>query len=321
MRIKNNIILYLLNLSLAVSILFSCSFRDGIADYSEIRGLMSSAIKDSVFPGAVLLFGNNNEIIFHEAFGHFTYDTISERISKSSIFDLASVSKVIGTTSAAMLLVQNDKLSIDDRVIDYLPEFDNNGKDQITIRNLLLHNSGMPAFKRYYDVYESEAEVINDIMNLKPEYQAGEKYIYSDLGMITLQKVIEKISSLPMNIYLEENLFNKLEMHNTLYDPPAEIKSNCVPTEIDDYWRMRLIQGEVHDERAFMLNGVAGHAGLFSTASDLAKFSQMMLNDGYYKGVNIIDKNIIDEWISRQTDQSDRALGWDTKSEIILKRL
>lgn len=298
-----------------VSIIISCSSKTELpSNFKTVDLLMETAITDSVFPAAVLLFGRDNEVLYNKAFGHFTYDKNSKEVTTNSIFDLASVSKVVSTTSAAMILVSEGKLDIDDKVIKYLPEFNNNGKEKITIKNILLHNSGLAAFKKYYDQYSSGDEVINDIMNLKLDNPVGEKYVYSDLGMITLQKVIEKIANKPLDVFIHDKLFAKLGMNNTMYNPSEDDKLNCVPTELDDFWRMRLLQGEVHDERAYMLNGVAGHAGLFSTAEDLSKFVLLLMNKGNHDGEQIINSDIVEEWTTRQSEQSERSFGWDTKS-------
>lgn len=295
--------------------ILSCSMKvEKSYNFEVIDEIMESAVTDSVFPGAALLFGIDQEILYSKAFGNFTYDKSSPKDQTNSIFDLASVSKVVGTTSAAMILIQEGKLNLDDKVIKFLPQFNNNGKDNITIRNLLLHNSGLPAFKKYYDVYSTAKEVINDIMNLSLENPPGEKYVYSDLGMIVLQKVIEKISGKTLDVFLHENLFSKLGMNQTFYNPSNEVIKNCVPTELDDFYRMRLLQGEVHDERAFLLNGIAGHAGLFSTTEDLSKFVMMYLNHGIYKNEEILDSRLIKDWTTKQSEQSDRGIGWDTRS-------
>ncbi len=299
------------------TLLFSYSCSSNIHNtnnFEEIDLIMQSAVSDSVFPGATLLFGRGDEVIYSKGFGHFTYDKSSPETKPNSIFDLASVSKVVATTSAAMILVDESKLDLDEKVITYLPEFNNNGKDKITIRNLLLHNAGLAPFKKYYDEFSTAEEVINDIMNLPLNNPPGEKFVYSDLGMITLQKVIERISGNPMDVFLHEKLFTPLEMNQTMYNPSNELRNNCVPTELDNFWRMRLLQGEVHDERAYMLNGVAGHAGLFSTTEDLSNFVIMLLNNGRYKEKQIIDPIIIEDWTSKQSEQSDRGIGWDTKS-------
>jgi beta-N-acetylhexosaminidase len=282
--------------------------------FANTDSLIEEAIIDSAFPGAVLLISKDGEIIHEKAYGRFTYEPTSPKVSINSIFDLASVSKVVGTTTAVMMLIDKGDLKLDDKVIEYLPEFNNNGKENITIRNLLLHNSGLAAFKKYYDVFSTAEEVVNDIMNLTPEQEPGSKYVYSDLGMITLQKVIEKISGKTLDKFLEENLFIPLGMNSTMYNPPPELKDNCMPTELDDFWRMRQLQGEVHDERAYMLNGVAGHAGIFSTANDLAKFLQMILQKGNYQGKQYIKPETIELFTKKQSNQSSRGLGWDTKS-------
>lgn len=282
--------------------------------FFEADSLITKAISDSAFPGAVLLVSKGGKIVYQKAYGHFTYDLYSPGVSVNSIFDLASVSKVVGTTTAAMMLIDKGELNLDNKVIKFLPEFNNNGKEDITIRNLLLHNSGLAAFKKYYDVYSKAGEVINDIMNLTPEQEPGTKYVYSDLGMITLQKVIERITGKSMDEYLNENLFKPLGMNSTMYNPAAELKYKCLPTEFDNFYRMRQLQGEVHDERAYMLNGVAGHAGLFSTAPDLAKFLQMILQKGSYEGRQLIKPETVELFIKKQSEQSSRALGWDTKS-------
>jgi beta-N-acetylhexosaminidase len=288
---------------------------DSSYDFNEVDSIMSEGITEPVFPGGVLCIGYKGKLIYKKAFGRFTYDTSSDRMTSNAIFDLASLSKVIGTTTAAMILFDQGKLSLDKKVMDYLPDFGNNGKEKITIRNLLLHNSGLPAFIPFYKSYSSSREVITSIMNMRPEYSVGSKYIYSDLGMIVLQKVIEKISGLSLDKYLEVNVFDPLNMKNTMYNPLPELRNKCVPTEIDNYWRMRLLQGEVHDETASLLGGVSGNAGLFSTAGDLAVFLQMMLQDGKYDSLQIINPSTVKEWTKKQSDKSERGLGWDTKSE------
>ncbi|NWF89943.1 MAG: serine hydrolase [Ignavibacteriaceae bacterium] len=282
--------------------------------FGKVDSLIEKAISDSAFPGAVLLVYKDDKIVHEKAYGKHTYEKNSPSMLLNTIFDLASVSKVVGTTSAAMMLVDQGKMNLDDKVTKYLPEFGNNGKENITIRNLLLHNSGLAPFKKYYDVYSTAEEVVNDIMNLTPEQEPGSKYVYSDLGMITLQKVMEKVSGKPLDKFLEENLFEPMGMNSTMYNPPKELKDDCAPTEFDDFYRMRQLQGEVHDERAYMLNGVAGHAGLFSSAPDLAKFLQMILNKGNYEGKQIIKPETVELFIKKQSEQSTRGLGWDTKS-------
>jgi len=214
------------------------------------------------------------------------------------------------------MIVDTGKLTLDVNVIKYLPEFDNHGKNVITVRNLLMHNAGFVPWKPFYKKYNSAREVITDIMNTELEYKPGTETKYSDLSMITLQQVIQKISGKSLDKFLQSKLFNRLGMKNTMYNPSVNYRKRCVPTEKDNYWRMMTMKGKVHDETAYLLNGVAGHAGLFSTAEDLAKFIYMMLNGGKYGNKNLLKSATIDEWTKRQTEQSSRGLGWDTKSEL-----
>lgn len=288
--------------------------EDSLYNFVKVDSLMNSAIADSVFPGSVLLIGHRKRIVYHKPFGRFTYDPNSTEMTNKAIFDLASVSKVMGTTSAAMLLYDRGELNLDDYVIDYLPRFNNNGKDQITIRHLLVHNSGLPAFKRYYDFFDYGDEVIYDIMNTGLVFEPGTDYTYSDLGMITLQLVIEKITGQSLDEFLKTNLFDKLELDRIMYNPPPELWYYCVPTEVDKYWRYTTVKGKVHDENAHLLGGVAGHAGLFSTAEDLSKIMSLYVNDGLFNDEIIFNPQTIKQWTSKQTNYGDRGLGWDTKS-------
>ncbi len=290
-------------------------FADSIYDFSKVDELMSGALKDQIFPGAVLAVGHKGRLVYHKPFGKFTYEEDAQEVTKESIFDMASVSKVIGTTSAAMFLYDEGILDLDEKVITYLPEFNNNGKDKITVRNLLLHNSGLIAFVEYYKKFSTKEEVINAIMNAELVYPTETKYVYSDLGLITLQQIIEKLAGKTLDVFLHEKLFSPMEMNRTMYNPSEEFLYHVLPTEVDDYWRMTTVKGKVHDENAYMLGGVAGHAGLFSTAADVSKFLQMMLNKGTYAGKRYFKESTVEDWTTKQTEQSTRGLGWDTKSE------
>lgn len=284
-------------------------------NFENIDSLMSNAVNDSVFPGGVLLVAQRGKVIFHKPYGRYTYDKDAVEISQESMFDMASLTKVVGTTCAAMFLYDEGKLKLDEYVNSYLPEFGVNGKQKVTVKNLLLHNSGLDAFKPYYKYYSDGESVIRDIMNSKLNSKPGEKYVYSDLGIITLQKVIEKITGLSIDNYLKEKLFDPLKLSNIMYNPPAEYQYYCVPSEVDGFWRHILVKGKVHDETSFLLNGVAGHAGLFSTAHDAAVIIETIMNKGNYNGKQIFKSETVEEWTSIQDIKSGRGFGWDTKSE------
>ena len=283
-------------------------------DFKNVDAIVNNAIKDSAFPGAVVLVEKDGKIIFDKAFGHFTYNKNSPIIKLSTLFDLASLTKVISTTTCTMICYDRGLFKLDDKVSKYIPEFAQNGKGEITIRNLLLHNSGLPAYKRYYEMYNNAANVWNDICSTKLKYPIGTKTVYSDLGIITLGKIIEKVTRMPLDKFAQKEVFNPLGMKNTMYNPPDSLKKYCAPTEYDKYWRHRQIQGEVHDETASLLGGVAGHAGLFSTAGDIAKVLQMLLQDGKFNDKQIIKSSTVKLFTKRQSEKSTRALGWDTKS-------
>lgn len=284
-------------------------------DFSKVDQTINDAIKDSSFPGAQLLVWQNDKTIYNKSYGHLTYDPKSPEVTAKTLYDLASVTKVIATTTAAMICYDRKLFSIDDPVIKYIPEFAINGKDKITIKNLLLHNSGLPAYKRFYQFCSSKEEVIKEIFSSELEYPTGEKMVYSDLGIITLGKIIERVTGKNLDTFCEDEIFGPLGMKNTFYTPSDSFTKLCAPTEIDDYWRKKLLQGEVHDETSAMLGGVAGHAGLFSNTTDLSKFLTMIINLGNYNGKQLINPETVKLFTTRYSESSSRALGWDTKSE------
>ena len=317
----NNLILKYLLLTFLLALLFgfnvSCqdnNHQHNKYDFTNIDKIIQSAIIDNAFPGAVVLVSKEGKIIYEKAFGHLTYDDSSAVVTTNTIYDIASLTKVIATTTAAMICYDRSSFDLDDPVSNYIPDFALNGKENVTIKNLLLHNSGLPSFKPFYKKYSSSNEVINDIYSTSLQYQPGTKTIYSDLGIITLAKVIEKVTGKSLDDFSQEEIFKPLDMNSTMFNPPDSLKYKIAPTEFDDYWRNKLVWGKVHDETAFMLNGVAGHAGLFSTASDISHLLLMLLNEGNYNSKRITKGKTIQLFTKRYSQQSTRALGWDTKS-------
>jgi len=290
------------------------NFQAGDDKFAKIDSIIVHAIKDSAFPGAVVLVSKVAEIIYEKGFGHFTYDESSPKVKTTTIYDLASLTKIIATTTAAMICIDRNLFKLDDPVYKYIPGFSENGKENILIKNLLLHNSGLPAWKKFYDKNLGTESIINNIYSIKPEYSAGTKTVYSDLGIIVLGKLIEKVAEKKLDEFCEDEIFLPLNMNKTFFNPPNSVNYKIPPTEIDDYWRNKLVQGEVHDETSSLLGGVAGHAGLFSTAKDLSKLCQMMLDEGKYNGTQFIKPETIKLFMKRFSPESTRALGWDTKS-------
>ena len=288
------------------------------ADISRLKSYLTQAVEDSAFPGGVLLAAKDGQIFLHESFGYHTYKK-SKAVTRGDIYDLASITKVIATTSAVMELVDSKKLSLDDKVVDHLPIFRGNQKNYfnqksaITVRHLMTHTAGLPPFKKYF-LIESSAEVrLDSVMNTAPTIGLEEKTIYSDVGLITLGKVVEAISGVPLDVFVDSIIFNPLGMRSTYFNPPKERMKRIVPTEYSDLYG-ELIRGYVHDENSYSLGGVTGHAGLFSTASDLAIFSQLMLNHGIYGWKRIFNKETVALFTQKVNvvENSSRAIGWDT---------
>ena len=267
----------------------------------------------------MLIAGKGGKIFLHDAVGYHTYDK-KRATRKSDIFDLASITKVIATTSAVMKLVEQKKLSLDDKVVKYLPSFRGKQskyykhKNEITIKHLLTHTAGLPPFKQYFLMDTDYKVRIDSVFNTEPILQLEEETKYSDVGLITLGKLLEKVRGVSLDKMVDSLIFQSLGMNTTFYNPPSEIRHRIVPTEISEGYRTGLIHGEVHDENAHSIGGVAGHAGLFSTASDLAIFSQMMLNGGKYGWKRIFKEETVKLFTTRANvvEGSSRCLGWDS---------
>jgi beta-glucosidase-like glycosyl hydrolase/CubicO group peptidase (beta-lactamase class C family) len=283
--------------------------------FKQVDKLMQNAIRDSIFPGGVLLIAKDGNIISEQSYGHFTYNVSSKEVSPSTLYDLASLTKVIATTTAVMICIDRGLINLDDKVVKYFPQFGVNGKDKITVRNLLLHNSGFTAFRTFYKNFSKPEEVINEIFSAKLEYETGTKTVYSDFGFITLAKIIEKVSKKSFDKFCNDEIFIPLGMRDTKFSPSESEKNRIAPTELDTYWRKRLVHGTVHDENSALLNGVAGHAGLFSNAKAISFLLQMLLQKGFYQGQQFIKSETVELFTKRNSLSSSRALGWDTKTD------
>jgi len=279
-----------------------------------LDSLLLQAVNDSAFPGGQLVIAKDGAIVYNKAFGKLEYTPTSEPVNKQTMYDLASLTKVVATTSAVVRLFEEGKLTLEDSVVKYIPEFGHRGKGRITIRHLLLHNSGLPPFKKFNPLTTTAKEVLDSVYHSELIYNPGDSTVYSDFGFIVLGKIVEKITGMPLDRYVAQTFFEPLGMSRTMFNPPESLWSNIAPTEIDTLWRKGVVRGVVHDERAALLGGVAGHAGLFSTASDLAIFTQMMLNAGYYGGRNYLRPGSYQLVSARQDTKSTRTIGWDTKA-------
>ncbi|MEO8880126.1 MAG: serine hydrolase [Gemmatimonadaceae bacterium] len=273
-----------------------------------IDRVVTRGIKAGGFPGAAVVVGRKGSAVWEKGFGRIDWATSSSRVSATeTIYDLASLTKVIGTTTAVMILYDEGRIKLDAPVVTYLPEFTGGYKDSVTVRQLLEHRSGLPADRDLWRMAHSPAEARQIVLEAPLECKPGQCYIYSDLGAITLGMMVERVTGQGLDVFLHERVFAPLGMVNTFFKPADSVKSRVAPTEVSPP-RGYPLQGEVHDENAYALGGVAGHAGLFSTASDLSIFAQMILEGGEYKGVRIVSDSAVKLFTTRAAGS--RALGW-----------
>lgn len=281
------------------------------------KQVIEEAVKRNYMPGAVVIAGRKGTVIFHEAFGlaQRTPASAARPMEKDTLFDLASVTKLF-TATAVMILVEEGKLRLDDPVKDFIPAFAQKGKQEVRIRHLLTHTSGLPAWAPLYQSIKSKDEAIQAICAMELENPVGKKFVYSDLGFIMLGAVVEKVAGMPLDQFIRERITGPLGMQHTFFNPGPEWKEKAAATEYDATFRRRMIVGEVHDENAWAMGGVAGHAGLFSTAEDMARFAQMFLNYGRYGDVQILSPATVVLMTTNHTLAvgTRHGLGWDLKS-------
>jgi CubicO group peptidase (beta-lactamase class C family) len=234
------------------------------------------------------------------------------------MYDIASLTKVVATTTLVAKLAEGDfpvPIDLDAKVERYLPEWAGGPqpewRSRVTVRHLLTHTSGLPPFKEYWRTSKSKQDTLDKIFKEPLEYEPGTKEVYSDLGIILMAEIIERLTGKPLDVLAHEFIFAPLGMTNSMYNPPKKIWPTVAPTEMDNQYRHRQIQGEVHDENAAAIGGVSGHAGVFSTAPDLAAFCQMLLNGGVYAHQRILRRATIAEFTTpQQLSSGTRTLGW-----------
>lgn len=277
----------------------------------RLRSVLHQAVKERYFPGAVSYIAKERETIEVRS-GKQTYDSKAPCTTLDTIYDLASITKVVATTTAVMQLIQKKDIRLDDRVCKYFPEFVGGGKENISIKELLTHTSGLPGPAPLYKNTKNKQELIDAIFSISLEFSPGEKRLYDDLGFILLGLIVEKITGQRLDKYCIKNIFAPLGMTDTTFLPAQELKLRIAPTEIDESTG-KILHGVVHDEKARMLGGVAGHAGLFSNVKDLNKFGQMLLNRGIFEGIHILEESIVDTMLKvYETDRSGKySFGWE----------
>lgn len=276
----------------------------------QIDRVIARGINAGGFPGAAVIVGRRGAIAYDRAFGRLSWTGAGAApvSTDESIYDLASLTKVVGTTTAIMVLYDLGKLRLDDKVQKYVPDFVGRWKDEVTIRMLLTHRGGLAPGRVLWKKARSPAQAREMVVTTRLGARPGALFMYSDLGADILGWVAEAASGQRLDRFLRDRVFGPLGMRNTMFRPADSLRHRIAPTEVYPP-RGHALRGEVHDENAYALGGIAGHAGLFSTASDLAIFAQMMLNRGVYNGVRVVADSTV-RLFTREV-ASARALGWE----------
>jgi beta-N-acetylhexosaminidase len=274
----------------------------------QVQEVLDSYVQSKAYPGAALVVGYRGFILFQTGAGSFDYQPKSQPVTTDTIYDLASLSKVVGTTSAAMMLVDSGKLILSAPVQDYLPEFEGPGKENVRVQDLLSHTSGLPAFEPLYLQTKGYDQMIKAVCAVPLQNEPGARMVYSDLGMILIGEIVSRAAGEPLDRFLAERLFGPLGMASTTYNPPRSLVLRIPPTEKDP-WRKRVVRGKVHDENAYAMGGVSGHAGLFGSAHDLAVFAQLLLQRGWYDHRWYFQPDTLARFTAAG-DSHGRGLGW-----------
>jgi uncharacterized protein YbbC (DUF1343 family)/CubicO group peptidase (beta-lactamase class C family) len=292
------------------------------ADASPVRlaavdAIIEQAIADGNIPGAVLIVGHNGKVVYRKAYGNRALEPKREPMTLDTVFDLASLTKVIATTTAVMQLVEQGKVRLNDAVAKYLPDFAQNGKDDVTVRQLLTHYSGLEPDLDLKTPWEGKETAYHMAFAETLQNPPGSAFVYSDINFITLGALVEKVSGEPLDEYATRHIFAPLKMLHTRFVPPASWRAKIAPTQYDENEHMLL--GVVHDPTARRMGGVAGHAGLFSTADDLSKFAQALLNGGG----GILSPLTVEKMTTPETPPAApllRGFGWDIDSPFSSNR-
>ncbi|MDQ6635240.1 MAG: beta-lactamase family protein [Gemmatimonadota bacterium] len=278
-----------------------------------LQAILDRGVADSAFPGAVAVIGSHAGPLVTVTAGHLDWAP-SPAPTVETLWDIASLTKVVGMTSAMMQLVEGGQVNLDAPVQRYLPEWTGPGKDRVTVRDLITHRSGLPAFKQYFKLNVSPDSTLRLFFTTPLDTTPGVRMVYSDIGAILLGKIVERVSGERLDAYLWRYVFAPLGMRDTRYRPDSSLLSRIAPTEMDP-WRGRHLRGEVHDENAAALGGVSAHAGLFSTANDLGRLARVYLNGGALDSGRLARAATIRQFTTVQDSTfSSRALGWDTPS-------
>jgi CubicO group peptidase (beta-lactamase class C family) len=281
----------------------------GAAIQRRIEDVLNRARADSAFPGAFVIVGTRSGILAEYGVGQLDWAP-TPGPDEHTLWDLASLTKVVGLTTAMMQLVEQHRVDLDAPLHRYIPEWTGPNKDRVTVRHLLTHTSGLPAFKAYDEITHDPDSLAKLMFATPLDTVPGVRMVYSDIGAYMLGKLVERVTGQTLDAYVRDHVFVPLKLHETMYRPPTSLLARIAPTEFDPR-RGGLVRGKVHDERAYYLGGVSAHAGIFSSAHDLARFARMYLNGGELDGMRIVQPATIAQFTA-YTDStfSNRGIGW-----------
>ena len=284
--------------------------------FKSIDAIVQKAVDDGNIPGAVVLIGHNGKVVYRKAFGSRSLEPTHEPMTVDTIFDLASLTKCVATATSVMKLIEDGRVRLNDPVSAYLPDFAQNGKADITVRELLTHYSGLPPDLDLKTPWQGRETAYQMVMQSKPQYPPGSRFLYSDINFETLGFIVEKATGTPLNDFANTNIYTPLGMKDTRFLPPAEWSTRIAPTQYDENGKM--LRGIVHDPTARRMGGVAGHAGLFSTADDLSKFADDILSNHKVLTATATQKMSTPQQPANAA--SLRGLGWDIDSPFSTNR-
>jgi len=290
---------------------------------APVSAIVKKEIRKGNIPGAVVLIGTQEKVLYHKAFGYRSLEPEKIPMKVDTIFDLASLTKVIATTTAVMKLSEEGKLNVDAPVFKYWTEFKSNGKDAVTVRHLLTHYSGLRPDIPLNPEWSGYETSLKKVINEKPLSPPGTRFLYSDINFIVLGEVVRKVTGKPLDVYCSKNIFAPLNMKNTFFNPSKSLRKCIAPTQHRNGAGGKMLHGEVHDPTAQRMGGVAGHAGLFSTAGDLSIFARMLLAEGSLRTVRILAPRTIEEMTSPQSPPEKtplRGLGWNIDAPLASNR-
>ena len=285
---------------------------------AHIDDLVTAALEKGQLPGCVVVVGTGDHVLFKKAYGMRELVPARVPMTEDTVFDLASLTKPIATATSIMILAERGSLSLDAPVGKYVPEFAKGPKGQITIRELLLHTSGLPAETPLADYEHGHAEALKKIAAARPKEEPEKRFLYSDVGYLVLEEVVRRVAKQDFAVFAHDAIFARLGMNETTFLPPPELRDRAAPTEqVDGVW----LRGQVHDPRARRLGGVAGNAGLFSTADDLTRYAQALLGDGARKDARILSpKSVRAMMATHDVPGGLRAPGWDVMGAFSASR-